>query len=133
MQIDPLAKALVETLLGRIERRHPDVKHLTRRFRRSISATTATATLKAQSDASIPSDVRYIVNEVAASYGLTAKHLLTRSRTQPVAWARQDAMLRLSEEMDLSLTAIGRHFQRDHTTVLWGIRQAKERRARIAA
>jgi chromosomal replication initiation ATPase DnaA len=49
-------------------------------------------------------------------------------RHRPIAWARQDFMLS-AERAGYSLSEIGRFLNRDHTTVLHGIRAAKKREA----
>jgi len=63
-----------------------------------------------------------VIQIVAEFYGLTGADLLGRTRTAPVAFARQVAMYLLREENGLSLPAIGDHLGgRDHTTVRHGV------------
>lgn len=67
-----------------------------------------------------------IVCLVAADHGLTSADLYGRSRTRRVVAARQAAMLAVRRQTDMSLSEIGRLFDRDHTTVLHGIRRAEQ-------
>jgi chromosomal replication initiator protein len=71
-----------------------------------------------------------IMVEVAAERDVTMDELLGPCRLRCIAWARQDAMLRIRRELNLSLPQIGRIFKRDHTTVMHGIRRAIEREER---
>lgn len=73
-----------------------------------------------------------ILAEFAATRGLTLDELRGPDRGRIVAHARQDAMLLLSEATRLSKSQIGRLFNRDHTTVLYGLKAARERRWRAA-
>lgn len=63
-----------------------------------------------------------VIQFVAEHYHLAAADLTGRSRTAPIAHARQVAMYLLREESALSLPAIGDHLGgRDHTTVRHGV------------
>jgi chromosomal replication initiator protein len=65
-----------------------------------------------------------VVRVVAAHFNLHADDLTGRRRTAEVALARQIAMYLLSEEHDLSLSAIGDYLGgRDHSTIRYGIDQ----------
>jgi chromosomal replication initiator protein len=65
-----------------------------------------------------------VVRIVAEYFRLQAADLTGRRRTQEVALARQVAMYLLSEEHDLSLSAIGDHLGgRDHSTIRYGVDQ----------
>ena len=69
-----------------------------------------------------------IQSETARMFGITTEELLSRSRTERLAWPRQLAMYLARELTDHSLPAIGRAFAgRDHTTVLSACRRAGER------
>lgn len=61
--------------------------------------------------------------------GVTVRDLKGRGRKRPLVHIRQDCMLKLREQTDLSIPQIGRLLNRDHTTVLWGLARARERRA----
>jgi chromosomal replication initiation ATPase DnaA len=63
-----------------------------------------------------------IIAEVARRHGLTPKIILGRCRVQKAAHARQEAMALIYETGQVSLPWIGRKFNRDHTTVLHGVR-----------
>lgn len=54
--------------------------------------------------------------------------LYAKTQRRAVAWPRQDCWAFLSL-MNWSASAIARHFGVDHTTVLYGQRQAKQRAA----
>lgn len=65
-----------------------------------------------------------VVRIVAEHFRLQAADLTGRRRTQEIALARQIAMYLLSEEHDLSLSAIGDHLGgRDHSTIRYGVDQ----------
>jgi chromosomal replication initiator protein len=65
-----------------------------------------------------------VVRVVASHFELQVADLIGRRRTQEVALARQIAMYLLSEEHDLSLSAIGDQLGgRDHSTIRYGIDQ----------
>lgn len=69
-----------------------------------------------------------IVDEVCNDYGLTRDDLRSVRRTARLAEARQVAMYLCRERTDASLLAIGAELGgRDHTTVLYAIRQVKTR------
>lgn len=78
--------------------------------------------------------LRRIINATARLHGLTAADLTGPSRRRQVAWARGVAMYLARTLTGRSLQAIGRGFgDRDHTTVLHGIRVTEERRSRDPA
>src|SRR5437763_1484919 len=64
-----------------------------------------------------------IERAVCLRFGLTAERLRGRERCRKVARPRQMAMFLARELTGASLPMIGRHFQRDHTTVLWAVRK----------
>ena len=77
-----------------------------------------------------------IENAVAARFGLTREAMRCLSRARAVARPRQIAMFLAREVTDHSLPRIGRHFGRDHTTVLHAVRRIQRLAAddpRIAA
>ena len=72
--------------------------------------------------------IRDILTEVCRQTGLTRARLLGRNRSYDEAHPRQLAMLLIRELCpNLSAPAIGRTFDRDHTTILHGIKQARDR------
>jgi len=58
------------------------------------------------------------VQIVAARYGITRDQLKGKRRTNSVALPRQIAMYLMRRQTTLSLSEIGRFFDRDHTTVI---------------
>ena len=69
-----------------------------------------------------------IIRTVAAKHGLTTDDLTGPARFKTIAHARQEAMWELRLRTKLSTTQIGQRLgDRDHTTVLHGLR-AHERR-----
>ena len=69
-----------------------------------------------------------IQRETCEAFGVTLDDLLSTSRTQRVALARQFAMYLARELTDETLPAIGRAFgNRNHTTVLHAYRRTAER------
>lgn len=75
-----------------------------------------------------PEHWRDIVEEVCAKHCVTAAELFSIRRARHIVKARQEAMYRLSVETSMSLPAIGRKMgNRDHTTVIYGIRSHEAR------
>jgi len=68
-----------------------------------------------------------IVAQVAAEYGVTVDDIKSVWRTPEIVRPRQDAMWRLRQQGRWTLPQIGRFLNRDHSTVILGIR-AHERR-----
>ena len=64
-----------------------------------------------------------ILDETAAYFGLSPEDLVSKSRSRPMTTARHMAMYLLRELTGLSLIRIGERFERDHTTVIHGIRK----------
>ena len=66
-------------------------------------------------------DPEKILEEVSRQYKVTTTDLLGRSRSKPIALARQVAMYLLIYELELSPTDVGRFLgNRDHSTVIHG-------------
>jgi chromosomal replication initiator protein len=76
-----------------------------------------------QPDADIPAQL--ILDETAAYFGLTRDDLVSKSRSRPLTTARHVAMYLLRDCTGLSLIKIGEHFDRDHTTVIHGIKKVE--------
>ena len=64
-----------------------------------------------------------ILEETASYFGLSHDDLVSKSRSRPLTTARHVAMYLLRELTALPLMRIGDHFDRDHTTVLHGIKK----------
>jgi chromosomal replication initiator protein len=74
--------------------------------------------------------VREIQEQTCEAFGITMDDLLSSSRAQPVAFARQVAMYLARELTDATLPAIGRAFgNRNHTTVMHACKRTAERMA----
>jgi chromosomal replication initiation ATPase DnaA len=56
---------------------------------------------------------------VCEMYSVTSADLHSRSRANPIAGARQMAMYLALELTALSSASLARHFERDHTTILY--------------
>ena len=73
--------------------------------------------------------IKEIIAAVAAEYGVPASAIVGNSRLSVVTVPRQEAMRR-AKEAGLTLAQIGRLMGgRDHTTVMHGIKRARERLA----
>jgi chromosomal replication initiation ATPase DnaA len=64
-----------------------------------------------------------LIARVAVAHGLTVADLLGPSHKRKLAYARWEAMAAIKAEFDDSLPMIGRLFNRDHTSVLHGLRK----------
>jgi chromosomal replication initiation ATPase DnaA len=88
----------------------------------------------ATADAAPAPSLRRIINATARLHGVAAADLTGPSRRRQMAWARGVAMYLARTLTGQSLQSIGRAFgDRDHTTVLHGIRVTEERRSRDPA
>lgn len=72
--------------------------------------------------------IRLIQARTAQIFEFDLADFLSDQRTADLAHARQGAMLVSRKRTPYSLTVIARHFRRDHTTILHGIRAAQCRR-----
>ena len=70
-----------------------------------------------------PIKIETIISEVARTYNVSEDDILSLRRTQSLALARQVAMYIARETTGLSYKQIGEAFGRDHTTVLYNVRQ----------
>ena len=65
---------------------------------------------------------------VAAQYGLSGATLASKGRSREISLARQVAMYLIKEVLEVPLARIGKAFGgRDHSTVLYSVRQVKRR------
>lgn len=67
-----------------------------------------------------------VVDKVAKYYSLLPSDLLGKSRTKDIKNARQVAMFLMSDELGLSTVKIGAEFNKDHTTIMHGIKVVKK-------
>lgn len=72
--------------------------------------------------------VEKIVAEVAEATGITPRQIYSTSRKAHVARARQIVMYE-ARKRGLSLAQIGHAMNRDHTTVMHGVRAEEQRRS----
>ncbi|MDF3607540.1 helix-turn-helix domain-containing protein [Paracoccus sp. DMF-8] len=70
--------------------------------------------------------LRRIAEETAAEHGMTFDEITSPSRRQFIAQPRQEAMRR-QREAGFSYPVIGWFWDRDHTTVMHGVRAAEAR------
>lgn len=74
--------------------------------------------------------VARIKHECAVKHGVTVDEIDGIRRAAHIVAARQEAMWRAKNETKLSYPEIGRRFgDKDHTTVIWGVRQHEARMA----
>ena len=72
-----------------------------------------------------------ILAEVAARHCLPIAALTGRRMTRDVAWARQEAMWEMRTRTRHSTVVIGNLFNRDHTTVMHGVKAHEARITRL--
>lgn len=70
--------------------------------------------------------VRTIQDRVCSEMGVPMRELLSARRSQQTARCRQVAMYLAVELTSASYPQVGRAFDRDHTTVLYGVRKIRE-------
>lgn len=75
---------------------------------------------------------RRVIVDVAAAWGVTPDDILGADRSSRCYRPRQDAYFQLHRVHGYSLPAIGAVFDRDHTTVLHGVRSHEKRMAEVA-
>lgn len=76
--------------------------------------------------------IKEIIDRVADKYGMSAMDIIS-PRRGAVVKARHEAMWRAKHETTRSLPEIGRVFNKDHTTVIYGIAQHEKRIASEAS
>lgn len=62
-----------------------------------------------------------IIDQICKSFGLSQEQLFSNRRKQDLVYARNTAFYLARKHTDLSLEAIGQHFNRRHSTVIKGI------------
>ena len=67
---------------------------------------------------------RIIAREVATKYRVTLEEMQGTKRSQRFIRPRYEAYARIYDETDLTVSQIGKHFNRDHTTICHGLRKA---------
>lgn len=72
---------------------------------------------------------RDIIASVAKAFKVAEEDLTGPRHYRALAWPRQAAYLILREERKLSYGQIAQIFNRDHSTIVYGCRAAKQRKA----
>ena len=73
-----------------------------------------------------PVKIETIIAEVAKTYNVSESDILSNRRTAALALARQVAMYIARETTNLSFSAIGESFGKDHTTVLYNVKKVEK-------
>ncbi len=74
-----------------------------------------------------------ILTEVAAKHGVSVMAMISHRRPTVLARARHECWWRAREETAFSLPQIGRAYNRDHTSIIHGIRMHEKRMAEAQA
>ncbi|MDR2647131.1 MAG: chromosomal replication initiator protein DnaA, partial [Oscillospiraceae bacterium] len=70
--------------------------------------------------------VERVIEETARNYQLTISELRSKRRSAEISRARQVAMYVISQTTGLPTKAIGNEFDRDHSTVVYALREIRE-------
>ena len=73
-----------------------------------------------------PITVDKILDEVSRTFNIPVSDILSKKKTADIAYARQVSMYIISQLILISSTEIGKHFNKDHTTVLYNIDKIKK-------
>ncbi|MBR4761128.1 MAG: chromosomal replication initiator protein DnaA [Clostridia bacterium] len=73
-----------------------------------------------------PISIEKIISEVARSYGVSESDIISSRKTAKLALSRQVAMYIARQTTELSYSAIGEKFGRDHSTVLYNCNRIEE-------
>ena len=68
-------------------------------------------------------DALELAEQIAKTHGVSLDDMLGRCRRRPLSHARHELWARLYEEAIPTFAALGRVFERDHTTIRDGVRQ----------
>lgn len=74
----------------------------------------------------IPVTIEKILNEVARTFNVMPADIRGKKRSANVSAARQMTMYIIREVTGLSMDAIGKEFDRDHSTVVYSVKQMEE-------
>ena len=72
-----------------------------------------------------PIKIEKIISEVARTYDISEKDIISKRKTAELAKARQIAMYIARETTELSYKPIGEAFGKDHTTVLYAVKKVE--------
>lgn len=75
--------------------------------------------------------IALVVGRIAAEYGVTPADIMGDERTRNLSWARHAAFYEVKVATGANLPRLARIFNRDHSTIIHGIRRHKERVAAI--
>jgi len=78
----------------------------------------------------LPVTIERVIEESARMFKLSAADLRSRNRSAEISNARQVSMYCISQITQLPTKAIGKEFSRDHSTVVYALREIRERIAR---
>jgi chromosomal replication initiator protein len=84
-------------------------------------------------DRPLPVTIERIIEETARSFQLSGSDLRSKRRSSDVSHARQVAMYVISQMTGQPTKAIGNQFQRDHSTVVYALREIREEIVRDAS
>ncbi|MDR2525368.1 MAG: chromosomal replication initiator protein DnaA [Oscillospiraceae bacterium] len=81
----------------------------------------------------LPVTIECIIEEAARAFSLNSTDLRSKRRSSDISHARQVAMYIISQVTGQSTKAIGAEFQRDHSTVVYALREIRDEIARDAS
>lgn len=96
---------------------------------REVFDNVAMAAIAAPRSGTPRAQILAMVEGVAARHGITLADIMGRSREYRFAHPRQEAYWTVHKNTPLSYPAIGRLFNRDHTTIIYGITAHEKRMA----
>lgn len=73
-----------------------------------------------------PITIDRIIEEVSRTYNVSKDEILSKSKVAEIAFARQVAIYVSWKVLNLSYSEIGKHFGKNHTTVLYTINKMRE-------
>jgi chromosomal replication initiator protein len=129
VQLFPSSKSLNRALDALVLRCHLDGNAIHKRNPQTIDKQAARkmlADLIAQEQKAALSPEK-IISAVSAVYGIRSEDLLGKSQNQECSLPRQIAMYLCRQELKLPFQAIGRLFDRDHSTVMTSIKQIQKK------
>ncbi len=78
-------------------------------------------------DRAEPITVEKIIDEVSRSYGITSADIRSGKRDSAISNARQSAMYIIREITNLPMKNIGAEFNRDHSTVVYALKECEKK------
>ena len=98
---------------------------------RGMALSMATATIAISDIVSeerpLPVTIERIIEETARTFQLSAADLRSKNRSADISNGRQVAMYCISQITQLPTKAIGNEFKRDHSTVVYALREIREK------